>query len=185
MKKLFSLLMIFLFGILISGCPRGSVTYYTIESVNVLLFSFDKYGNYPHLEEFNKNELGIGIFADSLTKKVEIAQATGFGNKAYAMENPNEIVYTNTIDSLNVVTLYDFDAAHPAKSSVNDILLSLDHMGKTHQVDINDLSVIEIYLKFSGTPINDTLQFRITGRITGDGSFSEKTQLVILNKINQ
>lgn len=180
MKKLFTLLTIFLFGILLSGCPGGSVTYYTIESVNAFLFSFDKYGNYPHLEEFNKNELGIGIFADSLTEKVEIAQAAGFGNKAYAMENPNEIVYINTIDSLNVVTLYNFNEEHPANSSVNDILRSLDHMGKTLQVDINDLSVIEIYLKFSEIPQNDTLQFRITGRITCKGSFSEKTQLIIL-----
>jgi hypothetical protein len=180
MKKLFSLLIFFLFGILLSGCPGGSVTYYTIESVNVLLFSFDKYGNYPHLDEFNKYEIGIGIFADSLTEKVEIAQAAGFGNKAYAMENPNEIVYTNTIDSLNVFTLYNFDAEHPANSSVNDILQSLDYMGETHQVNINDLSDIDIFLKFSGIPQNDTLRFRITGRITGKGSFSEKTQFVIL-----
>jgi hypothetical protein len=172
--------MIFLFGILLSGCPKGSVTYYTIESVKILLFSFDKYGNYPHLEEFNKNEIGIGIFTDSLTERVEIAQATGFGNKAYTMENPNEIVYTNTIDSLNVFTLYNFDAEHPANSSVNDILLSLDYMGNTHQVDINDLSDIDILLKFSGIPQNDTLQFCITGRISGKGSFSEKTQFVIL-----
>lgn len=97
------------------------------------------------------------------------------------MKNPNEIYYTNTIDSLNFITLYDFDADHPAGSNINDILLFLDGMGKTREVDISSLSDIAHFLKFSVVPQSDSLQFEITGRITGEHNFSEKTELVILN----
>lgn len=181
MKKLFSLLIIFLIGFILSGCPGTSVTYYTIISVKVLLFSFDKNGIYPYLEKFNMNELGIAVYADSLSETTEYAQALSVGNKAFAMENPNKVVYTNTIDSLNIITLYDFDAGHQTNSNVNDILLSLDYMGNTKKVDINSLSDIDIHLKFSAIPQNDTIQFQVSGRITGERNFIKKTELVVFN----
>ncbi len=97
------------------------------------------------------------------------------------MEDPNEIYYTNTIDSLNFITLYYFDSQHPAGSNINDILLFLDGMGKTREVEISSLSDIAHFFKFSVIPQNDSLQFEISGRITGEHNFSEKTELVILN----
>jgi hypothetical protein len=180
MKKLISLIIVLLTGLMFTGCPQGSVTWKTIKSVRVMLFSFDGNGIYPYLEKFNKNELGILVNADSLSETVEYAQSISFGNMAFAMKNPNEIYYTNTIDSLNFITLYDFDAQHPAGSNINDILLFLDYMGKTREVEISSLSDVTHYFKFSAVPQNDSLQFEITGRITGENNFSEKTELVIL-----
>ncbi len=146
-----------------------------------MLFSFDKNGIYPYIEEFNKNELGISVYADSLSETIEYAQSFSFGNKVFAMENPNEIYYTNTIDSLNIITLYDFDTDHLKGSNINDMLLFLDGMGKTHKVEISSLSDVTHIFKLSAIPQNDSLQFEITGRITGENNFSEKTELVILN----
>lgn len=181
MKKLTSLIIILLIGLMFTGCPQGSVTWKTIKTVRVMLFSFDKNGIYPYLEDFNKNELGISVYADSLSETVEYAQSFSFGNKAFAMEDPNKIYYTNNIDSLNFITLYDFDADHLAGSNINDILLFLDGMGKTHEVEISSLSDVTHFFKFSAIPQNDSLQFEITGRITGENNFSEKTELVILD----
>jgi hypothetical protein len=181
MKKLISLTIILLIGLIFTGCPQGSVTRKTIKTVRVMLFSFDKNGIYPYLEKFNKNELGISVYADSLSETVEYAQSFSFGNKAFAMEDPNEIYYTNTIDLLNFITLYDFDADHPAGSNINDILLFLDGMGKTREVEIGSLSDVSHFFKFSAIPQNDSMQFEISGRITGEHKFSEKTELVILN----
>jgi len=180
MKKLISLTIILLIGLIFTGCPQGSDTWKTIITVRVMLFSFDKNGIYPYLENFNKNELGISVYADSLSETTEYAQSFSFGNKAFAMVYPTEIYYTNTIDSLNFITLYDFDADHPAGSNINDILLFLG-MGKTHEVEISSLSDVTHFFKFSVIPQNDSLQFEITGRITGEYNFSEKTELVILN----
>jgi hypothetical protein len=181
MKKLISLIILLLTGLIFTGCPPGSVTWKTIKTVRVKLFSFDKNGIYPYLEDFTKNELGISVYADSLSETVEYAQSFSFGNKAFAMENPNKIYYTNTIDSLNIITLYDFDADHLAGSNVNDILLFLDGMGKIHKVEIKSLSDVSHFFKFSTFPQNDSLQFEITGRITEEGKFIKRTELVILN----
>jgi len=54
-------------------------------------------------------------------------------------------------------------------------------MGKTHEVEISSLSDVTHFFKFSAIPQNDSLQFEITGRITGENNFSKKTKLVILN----
>lgn len=180
MKKLTSLIILFFLGCIFSSCPReSSKTYKTIKTVRVLLFSFDKNGIYPHLDDFNKNELGIGIFPNSVSERVEVAQSFSLGNEVYAMADPHQIIYTNAIESLNLITLYDFDTNHPAGSNVNDILLNLDPMGKTSEININSLSTIELFLKIASIPQNDSLQFQITGRITDEGDFTAKTELVI------
>lgn len=182
MKKILIIFFVFCLGCILSSCPGDiSTTYKTIKSVNVLLFSFNEYGIYPHLESFNKNELGIGVFPDSMSESYEIAQSFSLISSAYAMENPNQIIYTNAIDSINVFTIYDFDEEHPAGSNVNDILLFLDSMGDTKTLNINELSSISHYFKFSAIPQNDSLQFEISGRITNEEDFNLKTELVVLD----
>jgi len=182
MQKRITIVIIFSIGFILSGCPpeKTSTTFLTIKTVRVLFFSFDKNGIFPHLEEFNKNELGIGIVPDSVSERVEFAQAFSFGNNLYARSNPNTVTYTNTIDSLNIFTLYDFDANHPAGSNINDILLHLDTMGETAELEISNLSTTMLFLKFSTIPNSDSLQFKITGRITDIGMFIAKTELVVL-----
>ena len=180
MKKLTSFIILFFLGCIFSSCPReASTTYKTIKTVHVLLFSFDKNGMFPYLDDFNKNELGIGIYPDSVSERVEVAQSFPLGNEVYAMADPHQIIYTNAIESLNVITLCDFDTNHPAGSNMNDILLILNGMGKTTKININDLSSQELYLKFASTPQNDSLQFQITGKITDEGDFTAKTELII------
>lgn len=97
------------------------------------------------------------------------------------MENPNTEVYTNAIDSLSFVTIYNFDENHPAGSKINDILLLLDYMGNTSKVEINRLTAVDHHFKFAEIPQNDSLQFEITGNITSEGRFTQKTDLVILD----
>jgi len=168
-------------GFLLSGCPpETSMTFISIKTARVLFFSFDANGVFPYLEEFNKNELGIGIVPDSVSERVEFAQALSFGSNAYALSSPNSSSYTNAIDSLNIFTLYDFDADHPAGSKINDILLHLNTMGETAVLDISVLSTTMLFLKFQTIPTNDSLQFKITGRITDVGTFIANTELVVL-----
>lgn len=182
MKKLTSIVILFFLVCILSSCPRdASTTYITIKTAHALLYSFDKNGIFPYLDDFNKNELGIGIYPDSVSRRVEIAQSFSIGNEVYASDNPHEIIYTNVIESLNIITLYDFDTNHPAGSNVNDILLSLDSMGKTSKIDVNSLSSVFLDFKFASIPQNDSLQFQITGRITDEGDFIAKTELVILH----
>ncbi len=181
MKKTLLILVVFYLGIIFSGCPDGTTTYKTIKSVRGVLFSFNEFGVFPETDNFNRNELGVSVYPDSISESYEIAQTFSLVNNAYAMENPNKIIYTNAIDSINVFTIYDFDEEHPAGSNVNDILLSLDSMGDTERVNIDELSAEYHSFKFSAIPQNDTLQFEITGRITNEPVFTVKTELVILD----
>lgn len=182
MKRKYKISVLVIFSFLLTGCPNdaGVTTYETIKSANVLLFSFDEYGNYPHLDEFNPEQLGIGVYPDSISTRRDIATSFSFGNKVYARTDPNTTITLNAIDSLNVFTVYDFDENHPAGSNINDILLFLDGFGQTFEVNINDLSSTSHYLKFSNIPENDSLKFKVTGRITKEGLFSKETELVIL-----
>ena len=92
-----------------------------------------------------------------------------------------KIKYINSIDSINVYTIYDFDEEHPAGSSVNNILLYLNYMGETEEVNINELSSVTHHFKFSAVPSNDSLQFTITGRITDEMNFALNTNLIVVD----
>jgi len=182
MKKIATIIILFTIASILSSCPsdEGTITYIKIKSAGALLFSFDENGIFPHLQDFNRDEIGIGISFDSISERIEIAQTFSLMSKTYAWSNPNEIIYLNRIESINVFTLYDFDSNHPAGSNINDILLYLDHFGKTSDLNINDLSSISHHFKFSVAPEKDTLQFDITGIITDEKDFTERTELVIL-----
>ncbi len=181
MKKFIFALMIYFSGTIISCCSDDrTITYNTVESANVLLFSFDENGIFPYRDMYNPSELGIGIYADSLSTRVEMASNFSTMDKAYACTNPNEVIYINTIDSLNVTTVFDFDDNHLAGSNINDILLYLDDFGETYELNVNEVSSISNHFKFSIEPQNDSLQFKISGRITEKGKFIKTTELVIL-----
>jgi hypothetical protein len=181
MKKLLSVISLFLIGCFLSSCPNRTTTWITIKSARIELFSFDQNGIWPYLASFDRNELGISVYADSLAERVEFAQSISFGKQLYAMENPNQIIETNSIDSLNFITIFDFDSNHPAGSNINDILLQLDYMGKTKEVEISSLSAFDHHFKFAMVPQNDSLQFEVTGIITEVGKFELQTVLVILD----
>lgn len=181
MKKITFALLIYFSGTIVSCCSgEGTITYETVESARVLLFSFDENGIFPYLDEFNPSELGISVSADSLTTRVEVASSFSTMDKAYACDDPNEIYYTNTIDSINIYTVYDYDLNHPAGSNINDILLYLDGMGETSAIDVNQVSSISNYFKFSAAPQHDSLQFKISGRITEKENFVKTTALIVL-----
>lgn len=181
MKKIQFALLVYFFGSIISCCSdEGSITYETIKSAHVLLFSFDENGIFPYLDEFNPNELGIAVAPDSISSRVVYAKPISSMDKAYACDDPNEFYYTNTIDSLNVITVYDFDSNHLAGSPVNDLLLYVDHFGVTSPINVQQTESFSHLYKFSKTPENDSLQFRISGRITNEGTFEKTTELVII-----
>lgn len=185
MKRLTALFFIQLFLFVSSCiCPNGggSMTYITIQNTRGLLYSFDENGVFPYLDEINRNELGISILPDSTTERVEFAQNISIGNLLFACEDPNEIEYVNSIDSLNIFTIYNFDDSHPALSKVNDILRPINTLGEILNIDdISTLSFIDQHLKFIHSPIHDTLQFEITGRIIGGERFKILTNKLILN----
>ena len=182
MKKFTCVVLMFFFGSIVSCfCPdMESTTYKTIKSVYGTVYSFQPNGIFPYYDEFNRQELGIGIRPDSIAERVERVAAFSGINNAYACSDPTEIVYVNAIESLNITTVYDFDAAHPAGSNVNDILLYLNGMGNTADLEVNKLSSISHFLKFAAIPQQDSLQFRIQGEISGEGSFNVTTQLIVL-----
>ncbi len=183
MKKLSFVLFLYFFGSILTCCTTEKViTYETIETAKVSLFSFGENGLFPYYDEYNPNELGIGIYGDSTSIRKEIAQHISNMDRVYAMSDIDEHYYTNTIDSLNVYTVYDLDSDHPAGSNVNDILLYLDGMyGETSEININEASSQMHNFKFSTIPQNDSIQFEISGRITNKGNFSKKTELIIFD----
>ena len=124
--------------------------------------------------------MGIGIYPDSISERVVFAQSFSIVNQVYA-SNPNTITYTNGIDSLNIFTLYNLDTDHPAGSNINDVLLHLNPMGETSEIDISKVYTTMLDLKFSSIPYYDSLQFRITGRISDEGNFEAITNLVVLD----
>lgn len=181
MKKIQFALIIYFFGSIISCCSDdGSITYKTIKSVHVNLFSFDENGIFPYFDEFNPNELGMAISADSISSQVASSKPLSNMDTAYACDDPNVVYYTNTIDSLNIVTVYDFDNNHLAGSLVNDLLLYVDNFGITSTINVQETEAIFHFYKFSKIPENDSLQFKISGRITNEGFFEKTTNLVIL-----
>ncbi len=181
MKKLSLILLIYV-ATLITSCIPGKITTYqlTINSVGCMAFSFQDNGIFPYLEKINKEQLGISIIPDSISKK--IAQ-DGFdtGNKLYALDPSTEFVFTNHIEAINVVTLYDFNDKYPAMSNVNAILDPLDIMGNTHSVeDLSKLQFTEMHLKFNQPATSDTIQFEISGRIAGGEAFKIATNKLIV-----
>jgi hypothetical protein len=182
MKKIQFALIIYFFGSIISCCSDdGSITYETIKSANVLLFSFDENGIFPYLEAFNPNELGIAVSADSISSRIVFAKPLSNIDIAYACDDPNLVFYTNTIDSLNIITVYDFDDNHLAGSQVNDLLLNLNSFGNTSSINVQEVESISHIFKFSKASENDSLQFKITGRITSEGVFEKTTDMIIFD----
>jgi len=182
MKRLTFLMLIYFAGSITSCCTNGPAvyTYNTIETAKVFLYSFDENGVFPYLEQFNPDELGIAIVPDSLAKRIEVVENISPMERAYACDEANMSIYTNLIDSLNIFTIYDFDINHPAGSNVNDILEEQDPFEKFKKVDITKISSIYHLLKLSASAKNDSVQFKIEGRITDRSNFSMITELVIL-----
>ena len=184
MKKIavFLLAQLFLLG---SSCidPYGgsSCTYITIQSARGILYSFDENGIFPYFDEINRDELGISVLPDSTTQKIEYyTQNRSIGNRLYA-EAPHRIEFLNSIDSVNIYTLYPFDDNHPALSKINDLLRPLNIYGNVLDIeDISILNAIEMDFKFIQSPTFDTLQFEITGRIVGGDRFTIQTNRLIL-----
>lgn len=181
-KKWGVVLLIYFFGSIISCCPGGGViTYETIETVRVSIFTFDENGVFPHYADYDINNLGVAVLSDSLSTRREVVMNYSTMDKAYACDDPDQLIYTNLIDSLEVVTVYDFDALHPAGSSVNDILLGIDSNGNTFPMDVGTAALLGHVYKFSVTPQNDSIQFHVSGRITTKGTFAKTTGLVVFN----
>ena len=186
MKKSIALIGIYLAFLITSCiCPNkgGSLTEITIHSAKGILFSFDKNGIFPYFDSINRNELGIGIVADSISEQVLFTENFISGNQLYACENINKIEYLNSIDSIDIFTIYKFDDNHDEQSKVNDILKPIDQMGEIVDIEnINDLIFVDQFLKFTHPPKYDTLQFEITGRILGGGTFRILTNMLVIEK---
>ena len=170
MKKIILLALIL---ITINSCCNGEsdVSVNTIESARGFLYSYDENGIYPYFDEFNPNELGIGITADLITEVIEMNDDCG----------EIDLIYTNAIDSINVITIFDFNENYLAGSNVNNLLLGQDGTGGTFPTDVGNNSSISHIYKFSNTPENDSIQFQISGRVIEKGVFTQLTDLIIFD----
>lgn len=185
MKKIISLGGLYVLTLIQSCiCPNNgfNTTYLTIESVGGLFYSFDENETFPYLDDFNRAELGISVFPDSISERIEVSQLLRpIINYSYACEDPSQTENENLIDSVNIFTKYKFDSQHDAGSNINDILKPLDIFGKTmNGIFIDELYFFDQYFKFSMVPEADSMQFVITGRISGKGNFTTQTDLIVL-----
>ena len=187
MKKIIAIIGLYLFGFLQACiCPMNSSktnVYKTIETVRGIFYSFDQNGIFPYLDAFNRRQLGLSVFPDSVSERIEISQSISPISSAYACEDPTDVYYVNSIDSVIVFTVFDYDNQHLAGTSVNDILKPMDIHGKTtNNVEISELFFVNQYFKFSSAPTFDSMQFIITGNISGKQKFQVQTDLIVLTK---
>lgn len=183
MKKIISLVAIYISMFVTSCfCPdKGSTTHVTIVSARAIFYSFDRNGVFPYYESYNRNELGISVLSDSVVKNVLLASAHYTGKDIIACEDPHKIIYENSIDSINVFTLYNFNEAYPASSNVNDLLVPMYVNNEVlPNFDINEIAFISQHFKFKVAPDYDTMQFLITGRIAGEGIFGVLSQMAVI-----
>ena len=177
MKKFNTKGILLLFSFLVIGCADSLdesdiTTYKSIKSVEALLYSFDENGDGPIYSEFDIERIGMSVYPDSTVTEFE------------ARVKPDVISYTNFFDSLNFFTVHYFDDEHPAGSNINDLLLVLFPSDNDQMLEVQfagGLTTKGNDFKLNALPQNDSLQFIVSGRIIGEGTFSEKTQLVILN----
>jgi len=163
---------------------EGTTTIITIENAKTLLYSFDENGIFPYLEDFNREELGILVSEDSISSEVIAYSNFGIIKQGYACDKPNEIFYENTIDSINVVTIFDYNDQYASGDSfVSNLNYVSGFNGETTEIGnlLNDQRT-EFLFKFKEPPTKDTLQFRVTGRIIGIGNFELLTEQVILTQ---
>ena len=183
MKKIILIALFYLFMFLTACfCPPhdSTTTYITIHSARALFYSYDENGVFPYLEEFNRDELGIGVYADSISERIVSSQwSTSLINSTYACDDNDRTIYENMIDSINIVTLFDFNENYLANSCINNILRPFYALEGTSD-KINELSFTDIGFKFSEVPTLDSMQFRIAGRIS-ENEFEIITKLVVLN----
>ncbi len=166
-------------------CPNnGTTTKITIENAATLLYSFDENGIFPFLEEFNREELGILVAADSTTR--EIVALTNFGiiQSGYACDDPDERFYDNAIDSITVFTLFDYNNNYKSGDSfVSNLNYVSGFDGETFEINnLIDDQGIDFLFKFKEPPTKDTLQFKVTGRIIDKGDFELYTKKIILKE---
>jgi hypothetical protein len=184
MKKLSAFLLIHLLLFASSClCPSGggSTTYITIHSVGGSIYSFDENGMSLYNVEIDRERLGIYIYPDSTDQRVEFAQSVVVGNQIYACEDNHYIEYTNSIESINFFTVFDFDNNHPASTNINNILQPGYNYGAILDVfDVNSMNFTDLHFKFVQPPTYDTLQFEITGRLVGGKDFKILTDMIIL-----
>ena len=177
MKKFNTKGILLLFSFLVIGCADSLdeadiTTYKSIKSVEALLYSFDENGDGPIYSEFDIERIGMSVYPDSTVTEFE------------ARVKPDVISYTNFFDSLNFFTVHYFDDEHPAGSNINDLLLVLFPSDNDQMLEVQfagGLTTKGNDFKLNALPQNDSLQFIVSGRIIGEGTFSEMTQLVILN----
>lgn len=181
MKKLSLILVIYALTFISSCINPGNMTtvQQTIHSARGMAYSFSVNGVFPYLEEINKDKLGISITPDSVSDKILMAKQNFSSNQLYARQPKTHFESMNYIDSINIFTIYNFNEEFPASSNVNAISDPLNIMGDTHPVeDISKLKFFDQHFKFNQSATSDTLQFKITGRITGGEDFE-----IITNKL--
>lgn len=166
------LLMLASLGCTDSVDPMDYATYESIKTVAADLYSIDEDGNFPVYQNMNPDRLGIGIYPDSTVTERE------------ALIKPGFIDYVNYMESINFYTVYDFNMDHPSGSNINDILIVQLPDGDDQYLEKpynTSLVTKGSNFRLAAVPQNDSLQFRVTGRITDEGPFEENTPLIILN----
>ena len=200
MKKTISLASLYLILFVGSCIPDRNISSYirTITSIDAKLFlicdSCYFYYNTP-FDENNKQYLNILLSPKSFTQKIEASLHSKLNNSLFANDPVlPKIIYTNHIDSLAIYTLYDYDETHPANTLINNIL--------THKPDYNipatpidSLESIEfnkyneyyygegiVGLKVtSPVTASDSVQFRVTGKLSDGVQFDTTTELMVFN----
>lgn len=194
MKKLLTLATLY-FVLMIASCiPDKYISAYvrTVTGIDAKLTIYcDTCYSYTN-DANGKQYLNVIITPKSYTQKIEATLRSKLNNTIYADEpSLPKIKYTNHIDSLAIFTLYDYDETHPANSLVNNILnyTKFYERGETPIGNLEYIEFTESYYYYgegniklkvtSSATSSDSVQFRITGRLSDGILFDTTTELLV------
>ncbi|MEQ8239028.1 MAG: hypothetical protein RIA69_07430 [Cyclobacteriaceae bacterium] len=128
-----------------------------------------------------KSDLHFSIFPDSISDYLEIVSSGSFTQSLMACDDNNHTFYNQTMDSLQVYTLYDLNSEFPAGAVINEVL-SIKSFQSLSYLDINvGYEASGLLLKLAVVPKSDTVQFLLTGRLSNNLKIMAKTSLRVFN----
>jgi hypothetical protein len=125
--------------------------------------------------------LHVSIFPDSISDYLEIVSSGSFAQSLSACDDNSQTFYNQTMDSLQVRTLYDLSSEFPAGAVINEVL-SIESFQSLSSLDKRvGYEASGLVLKLGLVPKNDTVQFSLTGRLSNNVKIMAKTSLRVFN----
>ncbi len=163
MKKI-TILVILLIPVVVGCiCPDDTITRIEIYSVESAAYGYDTHDLNPEFENINRYFVGFSVFADSI-----IASVTENNQlDPAACNNSNRVEYADQIDSLHVFTVFDYNDEFTAGDDLSSLVrLQMRFRRHNNLFELESHRFIWEYFRFTNAPTNDSLQLRITGRVS-------------------